>query len=138
VTDGDRVSVQGELQPGDQVVTDGIDRLREGAPVTVIAAGKVQQVDQAVQDAASQPRSMRNLTPAQREQVAKMSPEERKAFFQKLRAEQGNSANGGGGAPAPAPAAPGLAPAGQPGATAPAGASAAGTGNAAAGAGGGR
>ncbi len=139
VTDGDRVSVQGELQPGDQVVTDGIDRLREGAPVTVIAAGKVQQVDQAVQDAASQPRSMRNLTPAQREQVAKMSPEERKAFFQKLRAERGNSANGGGGAPAPAPApAPGLAPAGQPGATAPAGASAAGTGNAAAGAGGGR
>jgi multidrug efflux system membrane fusion protein len=133
VTDGDRVSVQGELQPGDQVVTDGIDRLREGAPVTVIAAGKVQQVDQAVQDAASQPRSMRNLTPAQREQVAKMSPEERKAFFQKLRAERGNSANGGGGAPAPAPA-PGLAPAGQPGATAPAGASAAGTGNAAAGA----
>ena len=139
VTDGDRVSVQGELQPGDQVVTDGIDRLREGAPVTVIAAGKVQQVDQAVQDAASQPRSMRNLTPAQREQVAKMSPEERKAFFQKLRAERGNSANGGGGAPAPAPPpAPGLAPAGQPGATAPAGASAAGTGNAAAGAGGGR
>ncbi len=135
VTDGDRVSVQGELQPGDQVVTDGIDRLREGAPVTVIAAGKVQQVDQAVQDAASQPRSMRNLTPAQREQVAKMSPDERKAFFQKLRAERGNSANGGGGAPAPAP---GLAPAGQPGATAPAGASAAGTGNAAAGAGGGR
>ena len=139
VTDGDRVSVQGELQPGDQVVTDGIDRLREGAPVTVIAAGKVQQVDQAVQDAASQPRSMRNLTPAQREQVAKMSPEERKAFFQKLRAERGNSANGGGGAPAPAPAPPPrLAPAGQPGATAPAGASAAGTGNAAAGAGGGR
>ena len=139
VTDGDRVSVQGELQPGDQVVTDGIDRLREGAPVTVIAAGKVQQVDQAVQDAASQPRSMRNLTPAQREQVAKMSPEERKAFFQKLRAERGNSANGGGGAPAPAPApGPGLAPAGPPGAPAPAGASAAGPGNAAAGAGGGR
>lgn len=139
VTDGDRVSVQGDLQPGDQVVTDGIDRLREGAPVTVIAAGKVQQVDQAVQDAASQPRSMRNLTPAQREQVAKMSPEERKAFFQKLRAERGNSANGGGGAAAAAAApAPGLAPAGQPGATAPAGASAAGTGNAAAGAGGGR
>ena len=55
VTDGDRVSVQGELQPGDQVVTDGIDRLREGAPVTVIAAGKVQQVDQAVQDAAMLP-----------------------------------------------------------------------------------
>jgi multidrug efflux system membrane fusion protein len=99
VADGDRVSVQGELQPGDQVVTDGIDRLREGAQVTVIDADKVRKVDQAVQDAASQPRGMRNLTPEQRarlaaltpEQRAKlaaMTPEERKAFFQKLRAER--------------------------------------------------
>lgn len=99
VTDGDRVSVQGDLRPGDQVVTDGIDRLREGAPVTVIDAGKVQKVDQAVQDASSLPQSMRNLTPEQRAQVAKMSPEERKAFFQKLRAERsGKAAAAGAGA----------------------------------------
>lgn len=98
VTDGDRVSVQGDLRPGDQVVTDGIDRLREGAPVTVIDAGKVQKVDQAVQDASSLPQSMRNLTPEQRAQVAKMSPEERKAFFQKLRAERnGKTAASGTG-----------------------------------------
>jgi multidrug efflux system membrane fusion protein len=92
VADGDRVSVQGELQPGDQVVTDGIDRLREGAQVTVIEADKVRKVDQAVQDAASQPRGMRNLTPEQRARLAAMSPEERKAFFQKLRAERGAQA----------------------------------------------
>ena len=36
VTDGDRVSVTGDLQPGDRVVTDGLDRLREGAKVMVI------------------------------------------------------------------------------------------------------
>ena len=35
--DGDWVSVQGELKPGDQVVTDGADRLREGAQVEVVA-----------------------------------------------------------------------------------------------------
>ena len=100
VTDGDYVSVRGDLNPGDQVVTDGIDRLREGAQVTVVDSDKVKKVDQAVQDAASQPRGgMRNLTPEQREKVAKMTPEERKAFFQKLRAERG--ANGAGaGAPA--------------------------------------
>lgn len=103
VTDGDRVSVQGDLQPGDQVVTDGIDRLREGAQVTVIAADKVQKVDQAVQDAASQPRGMRNLTPEQRAKLASMTPEERKAFFQKLRAERG--AQGGPGAEGRGPAA---------------------------------
>ncbi len=38
VTDGDRVSVEGDLKDGDQVVTDGIDRLREGAKVAVIQA----------------------------------------------------------------------------------------------------
>jgi multidrug efflux system membrane fusion protein len=41
--DGDWVSVQGELKAGDQVVTDGADRLREGAQVEVVvpqAAGR--------------------------------------------------------------------------------------------------
>jgi multidrug efflux system membrane fusion protein len=38
--DGDWVAVQGQLQPGDQVVTDGADRLRDGAKVEVIVPGK--------------------------------------------------------------------------------------------------
>ena len=41
VTDGDRVSVDGDLKDGDQVVTDGIDRLREGTKVGVIEAAAV-------------------------------------------------------------------------------------------------
>jgi membrane fusion protein, multidrug efflux system len=36
-TDGDWVSVQGDLADGEKVVTDGADRLREGAKVEVIA-----------------------------------------------------------------------------------------------------
>ena len=107
VADGDYVSVRGDLQPGDKVVTDGIDRLREGAQVNVVDSDKVKKVDQAVQDAASQPRgAMRNLTPEQREKIAKMSPEERKEFFQKLRAERGakGGAAGTDGAAATAPA----------------------------------
>lgn len=132
VTDGDRVSVQGELAPGDQVVTDGIDRLREGAQVTVIAEDKVQQVDQAVQQARSQPRGMGKLTPEQREKLAKMSPEERQAFIQKLRAERGGKpAAGAPDRSAAAPDAPrnageaaansGAAAASTTGATAPSG-----------------
>lgn len=39
-TDGDWVAVQGDLQPGEQVVTDGADRLRDGATVEVIAPTK--------------------------------------------------------------------------------------------------
>ena len=34
--DGDWVSIEGDVQPGDRLVTDGADRLREGAKVEVI------------------------------------------------------------------------------------------------------
>lgn len=37
-TEGDWVSVQGDISPGDKVVTDGADRLREGTKVEVIVA----------------------------------------------------------------------------------------------------
>lgn len=37
-TDGDWVAVKGELKPGEQLVTDGADRLRDGGKVEVIAA----------------------------------------------------------------------------------------------------
>jgi len=37
-TDGEWVAVQGEIKPGDQVVTDGADRLRDGGKAEVIKA----------------------------------------------------------------------------------------------------
>ena len=37
--DGDWVSVQGDLRPGQQVVVDGTDRLREGAQIDIITPG---------------------------------------------------------------------------------------------------
>ena len=117
VTDGDRVSVQGDLKPGDQVVTDGLDRLREGAQITVIEPDKVQKVDQAVNDAASRPRGPRNLPPEVRAKLAAMKPEERRAYIEKLRAER---AAGQGGAASTAPPAAPAAPAAPPAALAPA------------------
>jgi len=101
VTDGDRVSVEGELREGEQVVTDGIDRLREGAKVAVIDAGAVTRADQAAQDQAAQRRAfMASLPPDVREKLQKMSPEERRAFLRERRAQMGAS-----GAAAPASAA---------------------------------
>ncbi|MET1537290.1 hypothetical protein ABXL43_36205, partial [Burkholderia sola] len=55
------------------------------------------KVDQAVQDASSQPRGMRNLPPDVRAKLATMNPDERKAYLQKLRAERGGQRNGGNG-----------------------------------------
>lgn len=90
VTDGDRVSVEGELAEGDKVVTDGIDRLREGAKVAVIEAGAASKADQAAQEAGQRRAAfLKNLTPEQREKLAKMSPDERRAFIRTLRAQQG-------------------------------------------------
>lgn len=105
VADGDRVSVEGELQDGEQVVTDGIDRLREGAKVAVIDATAATRADASVQDAGARRAAlMASLTPQEREQVAKMSQEERRAFFRNRRAQAPASPQGGASGAAAAPA----------------------------------
>jgi multidrug efflux system membrane fusion protein len=111
VTDGDRVSIEGELREGEQVVTDGIDRLREGAKVAVIDAGAVTRADQAAQDQAAQRRAfMASLPPDVREKLQKMSPVERRAFLRERRAQMGAGGTAGAAAPgasaASGPAAP--------------------------------
>ena len=55
-TDGDGVSVQGDIAVGEKVVTDGADRLREGAKVEVIAAPTA--------DAGKRQKSETNTAPA--------------------------------------------------------------------------
>ena len=87
VVDGDRASVQGELQEGDRVVVDGMDRLRDGTKVTVIDAGAAAaKLEQGAQEA-SQRRAelLKNLTPEQREKLSKMGQEERRAYIRSLR-----------------------------------------------------
>lgn len=122
VVDGDRVSVQGDLPEGAQVVTDGMDRLREGARVAVIdAQAAAAKTDQAAQEASTRRAEfLKKLTPEQRERLAALSPEERKAFIRRLLAQQ-EAAQGGAGAPAGAAsgaASAATAPASTPAATA--------------------
>lgn len=123
VTDGDRVSIEGDLREGDQVVTDGIDRLREGAKVAAIDSGAVGRADQAAQDQAAQRRAfIASLPPEVREKLQKMSPDERRAFLRERRAQMAASgastpASGTASVAAPATATPGSAPA--PGASTP-------------------
>lgn len=107
VADGDRVSVEGDLPEGAQVVTDGLDRLREGARVMVIDAQAAAKADQAVQDAGQRRAQMlRNLTPEQREKLSKMTADERRAFLRGLRAQrEGAASTASAPASAPAPAA---------------------------------
>lgn len=127
VADGDRVAVEGDLKDGDQVVVDGIDRLREGAKVAVIDSGAAARADEAAQDSgARRAAMMRNLTPEERDKLAKMTQEERRAYFRSKRNQPGAAAGPAGaasgtvgGEAAAAPAAGASAPA--QGASPPAG-----------------
>lgn len=90
--DGDWQAVQplqGELKPGDRVVTDGADRLRDGSRVEVVKASPATAPGSAAPAAAAPPaiagEARRALPPELAEKVKNMSPEERKAFFQRLR-----------------------------------------------------
>jgi multidrug efflux system membrane fusion protein len=90
-SDGDQVSVQGDLKPGDQVVTDGTDRLREGAKVDIITPGLPPPHGAAsgASGASGDPSAwMSRLPPEVQEKLKKMSPEERQAFLQKRREER--------------------------------------------------
>ena len=95
--EGDWVSVQGELAAGERVVTDGADRLREGAKVEVIApaaraagpasaaSGAAAPLATAMPETSERPRAMDRLPPEMQEKVKAMNPEERRAFFQQMR-----------------------------------------------------
>lgn len=118
VTDGDRVSIEGDLREGEQVVTDGIDRLREGAKVAVIDSKAVTRADDAAQEQAAQRRAlMASLPPEVREKLQKMSPEERRAFLRERRAQMAAS---GASAPVSGAASAAAVPASAPRAGAPA------------------
>ncbi|MDM4767976.1 MdtA/MuxA family multidrug efflux RND transporter periplasmic adaptor subunit [Pelomonas sp. SE-A7] len=149
VVDGDAMVVEGNLEPGEKVVIDGVDRLRDGAKVVVIAADPRQRVGAtggggrrggrggpggasapasgaapaaapAPERAASRggkpqgaasapapapaaaqagaeerPRWLDRLPPEMQEKFMKMSPEERKAFIEKRRAERAAREGGG-------------------------------------------
>jgi len=119
--DGDWQAIRGPVQPGDRVVTDGADRLRDGSKVEVVksapnraasgeaakdkapaaagAAGPAAAAPSAAPAAPApapaaegsggagggRPPWMDRLPPEVQERVKNMSPEERRAFFQRMR-----------------------------------------------------
>lgn len=105
--DGDAAALQGELKEGDQVVTDGADRLRDGGKAEVIkvpAAGAsapggrgrgrgasapagVAQAALAASGAGDgeRPRWMDRVPPEMAEKLKAMSPEDRRAWIQQHR-----------------------------------------------------
>ncbi len=103
-TDGDLTAVQGDVKPGDQVVTDGADRLRDGGKAEVIrapavgasgAGGRGRRGADASASAASgassagggeRPRWMDRVPPEMVDKLKAMSEEDRRAWIQQHRA----------------------------------------------------
>lgn len=122
VVDGDRTAFEGPLQEGETVVIDGVDRLREGAKVEVIASDPAARVANRVRPpragasgaagaadggaASGRPAWLDRVAPEMREKLRAMTPEERRAWFQQNRASlmpgAGASAAAGSGKPAAA------------------------------------
>ncbi|MBU6297715.1 MAG: MdtA/MuxA family multidrug efflux RND transporter periplasmic adaptor subunit [Alphaproteobacteria bacterium] len=91
---GDSVSILKGLNVGETVVTDGGDRLRDGAQVTIPSGQKVAKVAPAQNAVAVAPNPQeqrrvlfRKMTPAEREQLRGMAPEARRAWLQSHREE---------------------------------------------------
>lgn len=91
VNDNDWVSVRGDINPGDRVVIDGADRLREGSKIEIAAATP------SLSSPSAFPRAngmegrekwesfLASLPSQEAERVRKMSPEERRAHMAKMR-----------------------------------------------------
>jgi multidrug efflux system membrane fusion protein len=85
--DGDWTAVEGKLEAGERIVIDGVDRLRDGAKVEVIAADPKQRAGAAEAPASARSQRLANLPPELQEKLKAMSPDERRAFIQKRREE---------------------------------------------------
>ena len=103
--DGDAMAVEGDLKPGETVVIDGVDRLRDGAKVEVIPAdpGKRAGAQPVAPGAsgASAPGDragfLSRLPPDVAEKVRKMTPEERRDWFRQQRGQAGGQSGGQSG-----------------------------------------
>jgi len=93
-TEGQDTQIESGLRAGERVVTDGVDRIREGV--------KVEVTQPATRGGGGQ-----GMDPAKREEMRKkmegMTPEQKQEFIKKMR-EQRAATGAQGGAPAPAPA----------------------------------
>ncbi len=94
--DGDWMAVQGALQAGDRVVIDGVDRLRDGAKVEVIAADPTQRVGaQTEADTAAGGHAgwMSRLPADTQAKLQAMNPDDRRAWFRAHRDTMSKSAS---------------------------------------------
>jgi len=107
-TDGTNTVVTSGLKPGDTIVVDGADRLKDGAEVTIpnangakINAPSAAPAGSDAQGAGGRgdrfERMLKRLPPEQQEMLKKMTPDQRRAWFREHRDQFPRRGGGGGG-----------------------------------------
>ena len=108
IEQGDRIEVLSGLQPGDNIIITGQQGLEEGGRISVASGALFQTAEQnsieSIDDGSQNSRqpTMReasnrngnpfaNLSDEERNKIRSMSPEERRAYFQKLRSASNDS-----------------------------------------------
>ncbi len=96
-TDGNNTVITDGLKPGDTIVVDGADRLRDGAEIEIPATPKAPIAAPSAAPAGQAPppanmsdrlqRMLKRLPPEEQEQIKKMTPTERRAWFREHRGE---------------------------------------------------
>lgn len=96
-TDGEHTVIAKGLKPGDTIVVDGADRLSDGSLIEIPAAPKAAIAKPSEAPAGQAPppanrtdrfqRMLKRLPPAEQEKLKKMTPAERRQWFQEHRGE---------------------------------------------------
>ena len=96
-TDGEHTVISKGLKPGDTIVVDGADRLSDGSLIEIPAAPKAAIAKPSEAPAGQAPppanrtdrfqRMLKRLPPAEQEKLKKMTPAERRQWFQEHRGE---------------------------------------------------
>ena len=96
-TEGQLTAIESGLQAGERVITDGVDRIREGSRVEVTEPGGAAPRPGAAPGGGDERRKrLESMTPAQREELKKkmesMTPEQREEFRKRREAAKGQAA----------------------------------------------
>jgi len=93
-SEGESTSIQSGLKAGERVVTDGVDRIREGAKVEVVVPGAPPPGAGDATRREEFKKGLESMTPEQREALKKkwesMTPEQREAYKKQRAAKSGS------------------------------------------------
>ena len=92
LANADQILITQGLQAGEQIVSEGGDRVKDGSPVRRVNAAPASGPSSGASGAGGRHSRQNNLSPQDRAKLQGMTPEQRHAYFQQLRQQRGADA----------------------------------------------